>query len=429
MNYFLNISYMISHLFLMLFMYLFILSRYSKIITMLICFFSFSALNILDFFKLNIFPDSNLCYVIVTIVQIIITQSTAIFISQKRNIQILFIGLSASSYVIVGSVFSSIIQIYTASNILALTGSFIIHLITLLILFVKIRNICLKFQKKPSTKNLWELCLIPVFFYCSFCFTAFFPYTLYDNPHNILGIIFFIITMFISYIVVLRYMESESKKNLIHWENIFLESYIKGLENQHYLVERAEQNLKILRHDMKHYSKMMDSLLDQKKYEEIRKIVHHINEVTVKNRVIKYCNHLIINSILSNMMDMAASLNIKVTLDAAVPKEIPINEYEFALVVSNLFENAVHCVRDFEKEKQWIDMKIHCLSDHLLIETKNEYQEEIVLDSITGLPKSRKGANHGLGMQSVLGFSEKINANLGCYLDNGIFHIVLFAKL
>lgn len=429
MNYFLNISYMISHLFLMLFMYLFILSRYSKIITILICFFSFSALNILDFFKLNIFPDSNLCYVIVTIVQIIITQSTAIFISQKRNIQILFIGLSASSYVIVGSVFSSIIQIYTASNILALTGSFIIHLITLLILFVKIRSICLKFQKKPSTKNLWELCLIPVFFYCSFCFTAFFPYTLYDNPHNILGIIFFIITMFISYIVVLRYMESESKKNLIHWENIFLESYIKGLENQHYLVERAEQNLKILRHDMKHYSKMMDSLLDQRKYEEIRKIVHHINEVTVKNRVIKYCNHLIINSILSNMMDMAASLNIKVTLDAVVPKEIPINEYEFALVVSNLFENAVHCVRDFEKEKQWIDMKIHCLPDHLLIETKNEYQEEIVLDSITGLPKSRKGANHGLGMQSVLGFSEKINANLGCYLDNGIFHIVLFAKL
>lgn len=429
MSYFSNISYMISHLFLMLFMYLFIVSRYSKILTMLICFFSFSALNILDCCKLNIFPDSDLCYVITTIVQILITQSTAIFISQKRNSQVLFVGLSASSYVIGGSVTSSIIQIYTKNNILALTGSFIVHLATLLVLLVKIRSICLKFQKKTYMENFWELCLIPVFFYCSFSFIAFFPHTLYDNPENILGTIFFIITMFVSYIVVLRYMESESKKNLIHWENIFLESYIKGLENQHYLVERAEQNLKILRHDMKHYSKMMDSLLDQKKYDEIRKIVRHINEVIAKNKVTKYCNHLVINSILSNMMDMAASLNIRVSLDAAVPKEIPINEYEFALVVANLFENAVHCVKDFEKEKRWIEVKIHCLADHLLIETKNEYQEEIVLDSITGLPKSRKGGSHGLGMQSVLGFSEKINANLGCYLDNGIFHIVLFAKL
>lgn len=429
MSYFSNISYIISHLFLMLFIYLFIVSRYSKIITMIICLFSFFTLDVLDCFKLNIFPSSDLCYVIVTIIQIIITQSTAIFISQKRNSQVLFVGLSASSYVIGGSVVSSIIQIYTQNDILALAGGFLVHFFTLLILLVKIRGICLKFQKKNYMQNFWELCLIPVFFYCSFSFIAFFPNTLYDNPDNIPGIIFFIITMFVSYVVVLRYMESESKKNLIHWENIFLESYIKGLENQHYLVERAEQNLKILRHDMRHYSKMMDSLLDQKKYNEIRKIVQNINEVTMKNKVVKYCSNLIVNSILSNMMDMAHSLNIEVRLDVIVPKEILVNEYEFTLVVANLFENAIHCVKNFEKEKKWIDVKVHYLPDHLLIQVKNEYKEKILLDPVTGLPKSKKGGNHGLGMQSILRFSEKINGNLGCYLDNGIFHIILFAKL
>lgn len=428
MSYFMNISYMISHLFLMLFIYLFIISRYSKMAAILICFFSFFTLDVLDYFKLNIFPGSDLCYVIATITQIIITQSTAIFISQKRNSQVLFVGLSASSYVIGGSVTSSIIQIYTKNDILALTGSFLVHFATLLVL-LKIRGICLKFQEKNYMQSFWELCLIPVFFYCSFSFIAFFPNTLYDNPDNISGIIFFVITMFVSYIVVLRYMESESKKNLIHWENIFLESYIKGLENQHYLVERAEQNLKILRHDMRHYSKMIDSLLDQKKYDEIRKIVQHINEVTVKNKVAKYCGNLIVNSILSNMIDMAHSLDIEVRLDAVVPKEILVNEYEFALVVANLFENAVHGVKHFEKEKRWIDVKIHCVADHLLIETKNEYKEKIILDSVTRLPKSRKGQGHGLGMQSILGFSKKINGSLGCYLDNEIFHIILFAKL
>lgn len=412
----------------MLFVYLFIVHRYSGIKTTVICLFSFLTLCITDCLKLNIFSDSNICYFTVTIAQIILTQSTALVISRRRNSQVLFVGLSASNYVIAGSIFAPILKICTKSNLLALTGSFVMHLVILVMLFVKIRRICLKFQEKKYGKNWWELCLIPVLFYVSFSCLVFFPYTLYDNPNNIPGVIFFIITMFISYIVALRYMESESKRNAIHWENMFLESYIVGLENQHFQVERAEKNLKILHHDMRHYSQIIDSLLEQKKYSEIRKVIEHINVVTNENKVIKYCNNLIVNTILSNMMDKACSFDIEVHLDVIVPKKIPVDDYEFTLVIANLFENAINCVKNFEKPKRYIDVKVHCTEEHLLIQTKNEYQEKILLDSVTGLPKSKKLGNHGLGMQSVLVFSEKINGNIGCYLDYNIFHIMLFAK-
>ena len=100
MNYFTNILYMINYIFLMVFIFFFILHRYSKRTTFLICFSSFCLLTFLDFFKLNIFPDSKLSYVITTIIQIIITQSVAIIISKKRDTKILFMGLSSSNYVI-----------------------------------------------------------------------------------------------------------------------------------------------------------------------------------------------------------------------------------------------------------------------------------------------------------------------------------------
>lgn len=106
------------------------------------------------------------------------------------------------------------------------------------------------------------------------------------------------ITMLVSYVVVLRYMDSEVKQNEGYWKNVMFESYIKGLESQHYLVEQSEQNLKILRHDMRHYSMMIDSLLDQGEYNEIRNIVAHINEVVVENKVARYCENLIVNTIL-----------------------------------------------------------------------------------------------------------------------------------
>ena len=75
-----------------------------------------------------------------------------------------------------------------------------------------------------------------------------------------------------------------------------------------------------------------------------------------------------------------------------------------------------------------MDVKIHCEAGFLLIHMKNEYENEILFDEETGLPKSRKGGNHGFGMQSVRAFSDKIGGNIGCYCEDGLFHIVLFAK-
>lgn len=428
MNYFTAASYIISHIFLTLFLYLFIIHRYSKAMTGMICFFLFLLLCGLDFVKLIFFPDSDLCYVIVTVFQILFTQATPFFISGKKNSQILFIGLSASSYVIAGAIVAAVLKIYTGSTLFALSGSFAIHLAILLFLCVFVRELCLKVQREDSRKNFWELCLIPVFFYCSFSFIAFFPNTLFDNPDNIPGILFAVITMFVSYIVVLRYLESESSKNAVYWKNMMQESYIQGLENRHYLVEQAEQNLKILHHDIRHYSSLIDSLLEQKKYDEIKEVNEHISHIAEENKVEQHCGNLIVNTILSNMMTKAHSLDIKVDLDARVPKEIPVDDYELALVVANLFENAIQCVRNFENKKREIEIKIHCMKDHLFIQTKNEYEEEILLDPVTGLPKSQKSGNHGLGMQSILSFAEKTGGTIGCYLDDGIFRIIMSTK-
>ncbi len=419
---------MISHLFLMLFIYLFVTHRYSKTITKGICFTSFLLLGITDCIKLNLFPDSNLCYFIITLLQIFITQFTGIFISKKRNTKVLFIGLSASNYTIMGSVTAAILYIYTKNIPFALLGNFIVHTVLLFILYHSIRNIWVKQYENEYTKDWWKLCFIPVFFYCSFSFIAFFPYTLYDNPNNIPGIIFFMLTMIVSYVVVLQYIENDSKQKDMYWKNALFESYIKGLENQYYLVEQSEKNIKILRHDIRHYSSMINQLLNEQKYEEIRNILTHIDAVADEHKVIRYCYHLIANTILSKMMEKSSSFDIDVHLDVNIPKTVTVNDYEFSSVIANLFENAIICVKNFEKEERYIDIIIHCTKEQLFIQMKNRYKEEITFDSLTGLPKSKKNGNHGLGMQSALTFCQKIGGTIDCFCQDGFFYIILFAK-
>lgn len=426
--YYKNFYYMISHVFLMLFLYLFIARRYSKRQTAAACIASFCTLCITDCIKLNLFPEAEWCYTIVTIFQIFVTQFTGLFISKKRDSKALFVGLSASNYVIVGSVAASVFDIWTGNELFSLAASAAVHAGILIVLMRKTRKIWFKFQHKESFKNWWELCLIPVLFYCSFSYFAFFPTTLYENPENIIGVMVLIVTMLTSYVVAFRYVESESERADTYWKNVMFEAYIKGLENQYYLVEQSEKNLRILRHDMRHYSNMIDSFLEQGAYDEIKRVTAHINTVADENKIKKYCEHLVANTILAHNMEKAGALDVAVYQDIVIAKEIPVNGYEFALVLANLFENALECVKDFEKEWRFVDVQIHCEGDHLLIHMKNKYEAEILFDSYTGLPKSRKGGNHGWGMQSVQAFSDKIGGSISCYCEEGMFHILLFAK-
>lgn len=428
MDFYKNISYMVTLFFFMLFIYQFIVHRYSRLKTIGICAVSFLLLSALDFVKLSMFAGSDSVYLVVTILQILMIQFTGLFIAEKRNSMVLFIGLTASNYVLAGTIASSVLYIYTHNIFFSLVGSVLIHLVILLFLVNKVRDIWHAYQSIGPMQDWWLLCLIPAFFYCGFAFLTMFPCKLENNLKSVPGILVFIITMFISYVIVFRYVESESRRKSVYWKNVLFKSYIKGLENQYYLVEQAEKNLKILRHDMRHYSNMVDMLLEQGEYDEIRKVTKHIGDVADETRIHKYCENLIVNMVIANMMEKAEALEIEVHQDIFVLREVPVNDYEFASVIANLYENALLCVKELGQEKRSVDVKIHCSEAHLLIHMQNAYEREIQFDEHTGLPKSKSGGEHGLGMQSVLAFSDKIGGNIGAYCEEGVFHIMLFAK-
>ncbi len=428
MIYIKNISYMMSHIFFLVFVYLFMVHRYSRKKTLAICFLSFLFTTVMNQLKLILFPGHTLLYFFITIIQIVAAQLTGLLISKKRDSRTLFVGLSASNYVVIGSIIASILYILTGNLALSLVGNLLVHIILLMPLYFKIRDIIFKFCERDLEKSRWEICLIPVFFYCSFSSIAFFPSTLYDHPENILISILLMITMLVSYVVVIRYLDSETKQVEEYWKNVMFESYIMGLESQNYLTEQSERNLKILRHDMRHYSTMIDSLLEQGDYAEIKNIAVHINEVVNENKVDQYCENRVVNTILMKMAEQAKSLRIDLHPDVLIPRQLPVNEYEFAMVLANLLENAVFSAKDVSSGNKFIDAKIHCTEAYLLIDMENDCEKPPQFDTVTGLPKSSRGKGHGLGMQSVQAFCDKMGGTIDCYCENNRFRIILYVK-
>lgn len=400
-----NISYILSHIFFLVFICLFIPRRYSNRKTFNICLFSCLLMTLMDYFKLHLFSGNSVFYFFTTVTQITITQLTALFISEKRTIKTLFIGLSASNYVLVGTIIAPILYIFTGIVSLALVGNLLAHLVILAALYSRIGNVVSRFCERDPGKNKWELCLIPVFFYCSFSSIAFFPHTLYEHPENILVSIFLMITMLVSYVVVFRYMDSETKQVEEYWKNVMFESYIKGLESQSYLVEQSERNLKILRHDMRHYSMTIDSLLNQQEYDEIRNITGHIKEVVDENRIPRYCENLVVNTVLTAMAEQAHSFQIALLSDITITHEIPVNEYEFAMILANLLENAMHSVKTLAPAKRSINVKVHCNAEHLLIDMENNVHRKFSLILQPDFPRAKREKDMALECRAYRRFA------------------------
>ena len=82
---------MVTQIFLMLFIGLFTVHRFSRWKTVGICAAFILLLRVTDIVKLNLFSDSDVVYLIVSVFQIFVVQATGLFIAEKRNSMVLFI--------------------------------------------------------------------------------------------------------------------------------------------------------------------------------------------------------------------------------------------------------------------------------------------------------------------------------------------------
>lgn len=419
---------LVSYIFLMAFYQFFITQRFRKVESILICTVSTACMWGMEILKYTLFPGNALYYMTATVLQIVLTQGTAFYISETRDSKVIFTGLSGSNYVIAGGLSGSMAYIISGSQVWSVIVNILMNLIILILLTVRIRKVYLSFYDQKNMKSWWELCLVPMLFYASFFTFSIYPVSLSLNSNNLPGTAMLIVTMFVSYLVVFRYVQNEMKRSEVYWENVLFETYIKGLKSQYEAVERSEQELRILRHDMRHFVGTLKSLLGQKQYKEAEEILMSEEKKIEDTRIIKYCENVQVNSIVSVMMEKAKALKVAVVLDLRLPEVLPVNSLDLASVIANLFENAIYSMLSLAEEERGVTILGRCVDDRLILELENPCREVLKINPVTKLPMSTKGEGHGIGLQSVAAFAEKVGAHFDCYCEKGIFTARLLAK-
>jgi hypothetical protein len=186
------------------------------------------------------------------------------------------------------------------------------------------------------------------------------------------------------------------------------------------LMDEATQQSCIAAHDRRHFNNTLLELLQRGQTDNaIAFLEKQVSMVPSKIR--KYCENTTINATVCYYVGLAEQKKIETDVNLDIANSLSVDSLELAMVIANLMENAIHSCEGLENSQNGY---IHFSCRHvgrLALEMSNPYADDITLDE-NGHPISKEDG-HGIGTKSVLAFSEKHDAEVMYFLENGVFRV------
>ncbi len=241
------------------------------------------------------------------------------------------------------------------------------------------------------------------------------------SPHRLYQIIVnFILTgalqllMYRFYLHVGKEKEYEKENQLIQMNHRLLERQVEILE------ESAESGRRI-RHDARHHNAVIVEYIRRGQMMELLQYLKEYNLEMEQGIVETLCANNAVNNILSAYTRKARNAQIKVTLDIALGRDLPISSIDLVSIIANAYENAIFACMEVKKHSDERECFIHFMikkrKNKLTILCSNTCRREIEFKN--GQPKTE--FTGGIGVSSIIRAAEKYDGEYDFKNDNGVF--------
>lgn len=231
----------------------------------------------------------------------------------------------------------------------------------------------------------------------------------------------YLVSIFIFNTVLNHFVSINEKAN----EKELIQKQMDSILEQYKIRDEKENELRILRHDLKHVLTTVSSLISQNKINEAMEIINEQVEKVENNRITKYCKDPVINSIICYYKEICIQNNINLKIKIHnIDGALYIKGSDIAVLLSNLFDNAINATNKLKNNRR-IEVKFVNTDGRLVLQFKNNYDGEIEFDK-NDMPTSFK-EGHGIGTVSIASFVKKYNLNLDYEINNNVFIVsILF---
>lgn len=260
-----------------------------------------------------------------------------------------------------------------------------------------------------SMKKGWRVVsVIPVLFFGLVMFLGLFPVS---RSENFIAIQCIYIIFFFVYVVIYQTFQGSYSQFEILSEKELLMSQVIALQKQSESILDNSDKLKILRHDMRHYTGAVLAYLHQGEIDKAIVLMENVEGKLAEITPSVFCQNSMINVVISLYMERMRQEKIQFECELDIPEQLLIDTLELAVALSNGLENALNeCAKIPEEKEKFIRLKSRYIPNQLAIELCNTCAKKVELDE-NGVPVS-KMTGHGIGTRSIAAFAKKYHAML-----------------
>lgn len=183
-------------------------------------------------------------------------------------------------------------------------------------------------------------------------------------------------------------------------------------------IRRIQQQIGLLKHDMKNHTLVILSYLEENKTEEARQYAGEILDKL--NRMYTYVNvgNSLLSYIINSKLSMAKEQGIEIKAEIENLSFSYMDSVDFSSLLNNMLDNAINGALESEGKK--LEVNIVSEKGFDVITVKNSIDGSVLKDN-PELATSKEEPGHGYGMKQMKAVTEKYEGNIDIYEKDGMF--------
>lgn len=167
-------------------------------------------------------------------------------------------------------------------------------------------------------------------------------------------------------------------------------------------MERHAEEMKRIRHDRRQHVRVLRGLLEKGDRKEALAYLEDYEDSIAQTIQPPLCENFVADTLCRRYEVLAKQAGIKVSISAALPKEPGVAGSDLAVILGNLWENAVAAALDAGEGRRFIRLRVQTQEEQLLIRMENSYGGVVYQEGERFL-SSKLGRNRaeGVGIASV----------------------------
>ena len=298
-------------------------------------------------------------------------------------------------------------------------GSGIVNLYLLLffILTVTIKKVI---SHRLKLKTLWIYIILPIY-QVIFFFVYLYTYQKPDFTMIALGILILFLDMLVDFIMIF------SIDNLV--EKVAVEENLSALYAQRQLeldyyqmAQKHMEDMRSLKHDFSNHLRTLHAMLEQgNRKQDLSHFLDESREFLQINTFPRYCEHDIVNAVLTIKKGTASQSGIPMDISARIPKDIPVSGIDLCSLFCNLLDNAIEACQTIKDQPRSIQIKTNVSGGFLVIKLENTYEKPPLKEHGFFRTSKENPEDHGYGMKLIERITKKYHGQFTAEYSENTF--------